>query len=628
MKNQEIVCEYIETDSKGGYSLGNNMLVNERRYHSLYTFAKNPPIKRVALLKSLEVRLIIDGEEKVISSHAYDGKQCPKNPIIKDVKFNSFPIPTWHYYLNSGIEIKHELFLQKDNLYLFWKLESSGAYKEIKLIVKPLFSGNDHHALLKAGNENICVESEIFENLTRIYFSNSDILCSLFHNGDYCIKGFWYYNIFLKEEKNRGFDYLEDLYMPGDLTFDLSEPAVICLNLGNEPINSVVDSYRKAKELELKERGDLYKKTSNHFIVEGSKGKTIIAGYPWFTDWGRDTFISLRGLCLAVNDLETAQDIILRWSNYVSQGMIPNRFTDYEQAEYNTVDASLWFIVCAYELIEKAKEVNFNLSLEVKEKILKSITLIIDGYIEGTRYNIKMDESDALISQGISSKALTWMDARVDGSPVTPRIGKAVEIQALWINALKISSILLNKGGDLYSKASDFFLKTFWIDEKNYFFDVVKGSLKDDSFRPNQIYTIGGLPFSLISKEKAKLLLKQVEEKLLTPFGLRSLSEDNPNYKNKCVGNPFERDLAYHQGTVWGFLIGPYLESYLRVHDFSSKAVSYANEKLSSLEALFNFKSAGQCFEIYDGGKGNAPRGCPFQAWSFSEYLRIKELLK
>lgn len=628
MSLQKIINgEYIETDSKGGYALGNNLLLNQRRYHCLYTYAKNPPIKRLALIKSLDLRLIIDKEEIIFSSHAFKGKENPNNKEISEIKFSSFPIPTWHYLFKNGIELKHELFLNEDSLFLSWNLVNSSKYSKINLIVRPLFSGIDHHSLQKASKDDICVELVVSQNYTKFYLKENDISCNAYHNGDYSTKGFWYYNIFLEEEKNRGFDYLEDLYIPGDFTFDLSSNAVVNFNLCDDNISDIVTLHRKAKTKTIRERTSIEEKTRKHFIVEGSHGKTIIAGYPWFTDWGRDTFISLRGLCLAVNDFSTALDIILRWSNYISQGMIPNRFTDYEEAEYNSVDASLWFIICCYELIEKAKFENYKIPVEVNNKILHSIDLIIENYINGTRFNIVMDKLDGLIYQGIENKALTWMDARIDESPVTPRIGKAIEIQALWINALKISSILLGSRADLFIKAKKSLVEKFWIKEKNYFCDVINKDVKDFSFRPNQLYAVGGLPFKVLDKVKTKALLWQIEEKLLTSFGLRSLSEDSPNYKERCEGSHVERDLAYHQGTVWGFLIGPYLESYLRAYDFSKPAIKYAKDKLNKLDETFRFNSAGQCFEIYDGGKGNSKRGCPFQAWSFSEYLRIKKLI-
>lgn len=628
MKLPKLFPEWLETDGRGGYALGTKDLLNQRRYHSLYTIALNPPQERVAILKSIDMRLVVDNEELIFSNHYFSQEDYSHNRNLTSLNFTSFRMPSFEYEFNNGIKLKFEFFIENESRELFCKWELTKLpekYKNSKviLLLKPLLSGNNHHHLLKADVKNICFESNITKNTVSIYFCHIDRNFTFKHNGEYEFKGDWYYGIHYEEEKQRGFDYKEDLYSPGTLRFDLASPAVLALG-ENDQENSrdlLLVKYEDALIKENLKRTSLEEKARLQFITNTKNGSSVIAGYPWFTDWGRDTFISLRGLCFSNKDFSTAESIILRWEKYISKGMIPNRFTDYGPVEYNSVDASLWFIICCYELLK------INEKISSKDVILNAIDNILTAYEEGTRYNIKCCQ-DGLLFQGQAGFALTWMDARVDGKPITPRIGKAVEIQALWINALEVSVILLKKRENLLKKAKSNFNQVFWNAEKNYFYDYINKDYKDLSFRPNQIYAIGGLPFILASEEQVFKVLKQIETKLLTPFGFKSLSSDSIEYASHYQGPAYKRDSSYHQGTVWGYLLGAYFEAYLKANNFSNESKKYVQEKLNSFENIFTAFECGQTFEIFDAEAPNNPRGCPFQAWSLAEYLRVKRLLK
>jgi predicted glycogen debranching enzyme len=367
---------------------------------------------------------------------------------------------------------------------------------------------------------------------------------------------------------------------------------------------------------------------ADQFIVRRNAGSTIIAGYPWFTDWGRDTFISMRGLCLATGRHAEARAILIEWSTAVSEGMLPNRFPDAgEQPEYNSVDASLWFIIAVHDFCQAAR-----VSTADRRRLQAAIESIVEGYSQGTRFGIQMD-SDGLLMCGQPGIQLTWMDAKVGDWIVTPRIGKPVEVQALWLNALRIASMSNERWAEPLAKASATFDQRFFDAERNCLYDVVDNDRRsgavDRAMRPNQIFAVGGLPYPTLRGERARSVVQTVETHLLTPVGLRTLAPDDPGYKGRYQGGVQERDGAYHQGTVWPWLMGPFIEGWLRVHGETREAKDEARTRfltpmLQSLDQLGN----GQLPEIAHGDSPHTPRGCPFQAWSVGEALRLEQLVR
>jgi predicted glycogen debranching enzyme len=353
--------------------------------------------------------------------------------------------------------------------------------------------------------------------------------------------------------------------------------------------------------------------------------KTIIAGYHWFTDWGRDTMISLPGLCLQTGRLEDAKKIIAVFSKSVSMGMLPNRFMDNnEPPEYNNVDGTLWFFNAVYAYLQSTNDRDF-----ILKEILTVLKDIIQWHFKGTRFNIHVD-NDGLLYAGETGQQLTWMDAKVGNWVVTPRMGKPVEIEALWYNALKIfESILLMNGEteasenihDKAEQAKKSFSEKYWYTEGKYLYDNIDESGKpDSSLRPNQVFALS-LPFHLIEGKMAEAVLNIVRSKLYTPAGLRSLSPDDPNYKGNYGGNTLLRDAAYHQGTVWSWLLGPFVEAGMKTLGDQFKAEALAI--IQRFTYHLNEGCIGTISEIFDGDAPHHPRGCVAQAWGVAEILRV-----
>ncbi len=357
---------------------------------------------------------------------------------------------------------------------------------------------------------------------------------------------------------------------------------------------------------------------ADDFIVarktpDGHAGCTVIAGYPWFADWGRDTLISLPGLFLHTRRFDEARQALSVFAQYISEGMIPNRFDDYNnQPSYNTVDASLWFIHAAFEYQRLSRDSDFF------EKVLRpACHAIVQGYTQGTRWHIKVDPTDGLLNQGDAGTQLTWMDAKCNGVCFTPRQGKAVEINALWYHALRLIGDTAR--ADLVAES---FRKSFWLNPFRGLADVVNGSVRDTAMRPNQIFAVS-LPNSPLTRPQQEAVVEAVRRELLTPVGLRSLAKSDPNYHGRYSGPMWERDAAYHNGTIWAWPLGAFLDAYLKVHDRSEQAVAQARRWLEPLLQTMNEGCIGQIGEIFEGDEPHRGVGCFAQAWSVAEALRL-----
>jgi predicted glycogen debranching enzyme len=453
----------------------------------------------------------------------------------------------------------------------------------------------------------------------------------------------WYYRFEYLIEKQRGQDFQEDLFTPGVFTATLKSGDQLCIIVSTDNPTGRNAEALIAEEKDRREKlfaslpvSDALTQAltlaADQFVVQrGGDLKTIIAGYHWFTDWGRDTMIALPGLTLATGRYADAKKILQAFAEHIDQGMLPNRFPDAdEKPEYNTVDATLWFFVAAYKYYLYTKDQSF-----VKEVLLAAMAEVLDWHQRGTRYGIRM-ESDGLLAAGEKGVQLTWMDAKIGDWVVTPRSGKAVEINALWYNAVVIYAKLLDTVGrkeeaksyqTLSKKIVKRFVEVFWNADGGYLYDVVNGDQNDSAIRPNQILALS-LPFALLGRNRARQVLKVVEDHLLTPVGLRSLSPQDPEYNATYQGNGYQRDSAYHQGTVWAWLLGPYLTALVKVRGKTGR-----QQGLKLVQAVRDHLSEsgiGQISEIFDGDTPHAPRGCIAQAWSVAEIMRayVEDLLE
>lgn len=632
--------EWLETDGKGGYACGTVSGERSRRYHGLLIHASAPPSSRIVLVNGFEAWISVGSHRYALTTQRYHTDIVFPESSIRILEFKSEPWPTWIYQLENGFQLKHELAISRDSdaTLLRWELLGNHA---AQLTLRPLLSGRDHHSLHQ---ENALFDFESKINSDKVSWKPYPNIAGIVavSNGRYESDPIWYRNFIYTEERARGFDHAEDLASPGQFTWTLNEnPAVLRLTVDeiseSKPCEKNDLQSRVCQEFLREEhrRNQFVSPThraADAYVVERKRGKTIIAGYPWFGDWGRDTFIAVRGLCIATNQLETAAAILTTWAEELSEGMMPNCFPDDgREPVYNSVDASLWFVVAAYDFCIAARNTKWS-NLRIESMGFATVMeQILTAYHDGTRFDIKVDD-DGLLLHGNADSQLTWMDARVDGEPVTARSGKAVEIQALWLNALRIGSETSDQWKVILEKGVSSFERRFWNEEQKCLYDVIDVNSEhgraDTSIRPNQVFAVGGLPFSIINGRKAKQLLNTVEKNLLTPMGLRTLSMEDSAYCPEYRGDPDERDHAYHQGTVWPWLIGPFIEGWLRVRNYELVACTQARKRfLKPLELHLHEAGLGHISELGDGNSPHAPKGCPFQAWSLGEYLRISRIL-
>lgn len=638
MQRYQLNDEWIEVDGLGGFASGTVGGARTRRYHGLLLAATNPPTGRMMLVNGFDAWVEASGGAFAVTTQQYAPGVVPADQRLTPESFDAAPWPRWVYKLPDGTRIEHEIFAVhgKPIVALCWRrLDSS---RSAKLHVRPFLSGRDYHSLHHANPAFRFDPQRRGETLVWSPYEGVPRI-ALTSNAEYRHEPHWYRCFHYEEEKRRGLDCVEDLAAPGVLTFDLGTGEAVCLLSAGAPADDpgiaatdVRGSWRRLRDAERERRSafpsPLHRAADQYFVRRGA-GKTIVAGYPWFTDWGRDTFIALRGLGLAAGRFQEARDILLEWSGAVSEGMLPNRFPDHgETPEYNAVDASLWYVVGVHELLQAVDSGRAAMADDDRKHLLRSVNDILDGYAKGTRFNIHCDD-DGLLAAGEPGVQLTWMDAKVGDWVVTPRIGKPVEVQALWLNALGLSSGISPRWGELFERGRTAFRERFWNEAKGCLYDVVdcdhvRGS-HDARVRPNQIFAVGGLPLELLEPEQARRVVDAVEQSLLTPVGLRSLAPDEPEYAPHYRGGVRERDGAYHQGTVWPWLLGPFVEAWVRVRGATAQTKCEARSRfLAALQQHLGRAGLGHVSEVFDGASPHMPGGCPFQAWSLSELIRLE----
>jgi len=648
--------EWLETNGIGGYAASTVIGMNTRRYHGLLIASLRPSLERVLLLSKLEEALLVNDQAYEFSCNRYPGVIFPQGyQYLEQFRLDPFPIFTYRFALPDSTFITLEkavVMIHGENTtlirYALLSIEGNpSSTLNCRLRLRPLIAFRDHHSLTHENpvlNPQVEMQEgsvgEMQEGSIRMrpYEVHPD-LHLVYSRGSYTHQPVWYRNFEYSAELRRGLDYREDLFNPGSLTVPLTPPDSVYLIAST---TSYTPEYgEELLSRELKRRAALLKNFENSgdsvkalvtaadsFMVQkGKTFRTLIAGYPWFGDWGRDTMIALPGLTLTTRRYEEARDILRSYASTCSQGLIPNYFPEHgETPEYNAVDASLWYIQAVQQYLSYTRDFD-----TLRQELYDLLKEIIRFYQEGTRYQIHMEE-DGLIYAGEEGIQLTWMDVKAGNWMITRRQGKAVEVNALWYNALKFMEGLADEFRDakgkeykkLAQKVKKSFNDLFWNPEGHYLYDRIDGEARDASIRPNQIFAIS-LPQPLLTKEKGKRVLEVVRQHLLTPYGLRSLAPTDEKYIGRYEGNPWERDKAYHQGTVWTWLIGPFFTAYLKIYGRSPKTRKTISDWLSSFLAHLSQAGLGTISEIFDGDPPHTPRGCISQAWSVAEVLRVMQ---
>ncbi len=583
--------EWLETNGTGAFAMGTVAGVNTRRYHALLVASLHPPVERRVLLARVEEQVTCgDGVTYAIATAQYPGVVAPRGFEYLE-EFQTEPCATWVFRLGD-VRLEKQVYLVPGRQAVMLRYKADGP---VRLQIRPFQADRDYHSLQTGEGD---------------FYSHPEL--KFYCAGSYQEDKHWYYNNEYLEEMARGLEFRENLYTPGYFTLELKpgEWTAFCASIEG-PFHAEPPAAR------------------DPFVVRRADGKpTIIAGYPWFTDWGRDTMISLPGLLITPERLGEAREIFEGFLEHMNQGIIPNRFPDAgETPEYNTVDATLWMFQAMRRWLAAGGPEDF-----LRDVFYWKGKEILDWHERGTWYGIRVDPADHLLSAGTEGTQLTWMDAKVGDWVVTPRHGKPVEINALWHGALLLMAEWGHKMGDpeaqIFAEKAEAvqqsFERAFWNDARSCLYDVITDRGPAAKLRPNQIFAVS-LKNGLLSNERERAVVRMVQQELLTPVGLRTLERSDPEYRPRYEGSPVERDGAYHQGTVWPWLMGPFVDAYLQAFGRNPDTVGYCVELVRGLEAqAAKSGCVGSIAEIYDADEPRYPRGCPAQAWSVAEVERVK----
>lgn len=662
------LTEWLLTNGTGSYAMGTAAGINTRRYHGLLIAAARPPVDRFNLLNTIHESLIIDDQPIELGAaefHAANGGVCHPKGFRHLRQASRSTAMVWQYAINGLVIEKSLRLLWKQPIgMLTYRLLSDDrpASSPLTLELRPFLAMRDFHHL-RSGHR------AWFDTRDRVDSRcDTHVICSIpdcpplylsSNAASFRHDPAWWDNFRYRKETERQQDDGEDLYVPGVFSCSFNGQREVTLMFGTIPLDLQLATQRDPREQRLTAAvrrvtenlgwpdPDQHSKptdparqlaglvmAADDFVVDrtvdNQPSTTIMAGYPWFSDWGRDTMIALPGCLLVPGHFEEARATLLTFAAHVRDGLIPNRFDDRGgDPHYNTVDAPLWFVHAAMAYLRLSDD-----RKSWKSHLAQACRAIITGYREGQPADVRMDE-DHLIFAGNPWTQLTWMDAARDGVVFTPRWGKAVEINALWHNAVAgLAAIESDRNlAALARRIKRSFNATFWSDELGYLIDHLHPGWEnqpphtDRSLRPNQIFAVS-LPHAPLAQAKKKSVMRAVRNNLLTPFGLRTLPESDPAYHPRYDGNMFERDEAYHQGTVWPWLIGHYVEGWLRAHQFSKKSRAHGRTALKSLLAALDHDALGQLHEVYDGSAPQRGQGCPAQAWSVAETLRAMVLIE
>jgi predicted glycogen debranching enzyme len=632
--------EWLVTNNLGGFAAGTVSGANTRRYHGLLIASLAPPVQRTLLLAKVDVRVDYRGRSVELAANEFTGGVIHPQGYAHIESFRLLQgVPTWRYAIGDAL-LEQQIFMAplSHSSYLGLRLLRAGAEMEVAL--QPLCSYRDYHSQLRGAHDFKVHGAR--SSCTVLAFDGARALQLSIDDGSFEPGSDWYWNFLHQRESERGLDAVEDLFTPGRFVSRLQvgehrffvasiEPSAPAAVPGLQVLAQLADKSELltaalpagappwVRQLAL---------ASDQFLIGrevlNQRGSSVIAGYPWFTDWGRDAMIALPGLTTTLGRHAIALEIIETFVRCVDRGMLPNRFPDgNEPPEYNTVDATLWFFHALAEYLDSTHDGR------LPRRLLPTLLNIIQAHVEGTRFGIGVDPEDGLLRAGEHGVQLTWMDAKVGDWVVTPRIGKCVEVNALWLNALQVTARLAAQLGNapaaqhcqaLLAHASAHFDR-FWDARRQCLYDVidVDGTTHcDASMRPNQLFAVS-LPFSPLRPEQMRAVVDACAGHLLTSYGLRSLGTHDPAYVGHYQGDVWHRDGAYHQGTVWSWLLGPFALAHYRVYGDAAAAQSLLDPIADHLRDA----CLGSISEIFDGDAPHCARGCFAQAWSVAEVLRV-----
>lgn len=605
--------EWIVTNGRGGYAMGSVSGANTRRYHGHLVAATNPPDVRTVLLASVEAYVTVMGEQFGLSTNQYVGTVHPQG-YLNLASFEVGDEAKWTYEVRST-QITKTLRLTPGEGTATIVYRNEGP-EPVQLSLRPLVCHKFYHQNFRV--TDFYPEYLVFPD-GKTVLSHDGVNLTILHPGaERTATTGWYYRFEHPREAERGLDPVDDLFCPCELRYFLSagDEAVLVASIVDSP-EAYSGPKKKGKTSSTSSLAEDLGQFAGEFLVKADNRTGIIAGYPWFTDWGRDTMISLPGLCLETGRTATAREILRSYAGQMRQGIIPNRFTDAGvEPDYNTVDATLWFVNAVYLTLEKEWDGPFAMAA------MRWLEEVYEWHQKGTFYQIHVDPEDGLLSQGELGVQLTWMDAKVGDWVVTPRHGKPVEVNGLWVNALRVMDWLagrLGNDGSVFREAADraqaSMEEKFWHEMMGHYLDTVDPD--DASLRPNQLIAMS-LPFAPLTGENARRALGKVSAQLVTPFGLRTLGPNEPGYIGRYEGPMGQRDAAYHQGTVWPWLLGPYVSAVVKLTGDKERARASLSAVMGSLDDY----GLGGIAEVYDGDEPHRPGGCPWQAWSAAEVLR------
>jgi len=658
-RDELLTREWLVTNALGGYASGTIGGANTRRFHGFLIAALPAPLGRTMMFNHLEE--VLEGPDGLcwrLSGDEHGGREVafPEDGILEEFAMENGR-PVWRFS-GKGIRIEKRVLMPhlQNTSYIVYRLLEGPA--GLRLRLRPSLHFRPHEGLV-AGQKFDQWKVTIAEDGRGIELCDGDTFPPMrllaFGSGSRIEQDpRSFEHVLYRIEKSRGYEHEGELWSPGVVHIDLT-PGHDCGLVASVESWDVVkalpcadassaEDERVAKMLTISRQTDPFASllvlAADQFLIHphtraadeararaaGDEPRTVIAGYHWFTDWGRDTMISLEGLTLCTGRFREAGNILRTFASYIRDGLIPNMFPEGDnEGLYHTADATLWFFHAVWRYVNATND------RETLRMLLPKLLDIVDHHLRGTRFNIHVDPADGLLSQGADGYQLTWMDAKVDGWVVTPRRGKAVEINALWYNALRIlEQLLIQEKDDANARRMDehasqarkSFNERFWYDEGQYLYDVVDAN--DTALRPNQIFSIS-LDFPVLDEGRWRRVVSVVQDELLTPVGLRSLSRNHPDYKPAYDGDLRARDAAYHQGTVWGWLIGPFVDAWLKVHPSDVKTAIHF---LDGFRAELGTSCIGTISEVFDAEAPFTPRGCAAQAWSVAEVLRALTKLR
>ena len=625
------------TNGLGGYACGTVALANTRRYHAFLMASLAPPVQRTLLVAKIDLSVEYLGVKTDLGTNEFAGGAITPQGFIHLESFAVLDgIPTWRYAVADAL-LELQIFMAQGANTSYLRLELHRSTAPMHITLKPYVAYRDYHSQshgvqpfeVEPAADHCVIQASAQARPYRLIITQ----------GQFTAAPAWYWNFYHREEAARGLDASEDLFFPGSFSAELAPHAPLYFvataeteapPAGSEVVKSIQNDSKILAARLPKSAPQWIRalaRASDQFIVRrgaaGAVAASIIAGYPWFADWGRDTMISLPGLATALGRYDIAANILKTYASFVDRGMLPNRFPDGGEApEYNTADATLWMFHALEDYLQ-AKP-----NPELLGQLFPTLVSIIHAHVDGTRYGIQVDAKDGLLHVGQAGTQLTWMDAKHGDQVFTPRTGKPVEINALWLNAL---NVMVRCAGRVHSLNEKRFCESlldrasrsfgrFWNEERQCLYDVIDvdgSSSCDDKIRPNQIFAIS-LPYCALSAAQMRAVVDRCGRDLLTSYGLRTLSASEPNYSGSYAGDPQARDAAYHMGTVWAWLLGPFVRAHFRVYGDARLAQSF----LAPIAQHVNSACIGTISEIFDGDAPHNARGCFAQAWSVAEILR------